>query len=81
MTEEKKEQQYISGSQRAWSLMLQTCLKNLGTTAKKGVPTERIDVILFLRDICEEFGDNDWPDNLHIVDIIDKHLLRHVLNR
>ena len=31
-----------------------------------------------LRQICEEFGDNDWPDDLHLADVIDKHLARHL---
>lgn len=31
-----------------------------------------------LRDICEEFGDNDWPDNLCLSDVIEKHLARNL---
>lgn len=27
-----------------------------------------------LRQVCDEFGDNDWPDNLHLADVIEKHL-------
>src|SRR2546423_657496 len=36
---------------------------------------EREDVVKLLRDACEEHGDNDWPDNLHLTDVIEKHLL------
>lgn len=31
-----------------------------------------------LRMWCESHGDNDWPDDLHLVDVIDKHLMRHI---
>lgn len=35
---------------------------------------EREDVIKPLRDLCERHGDNDWPEELHLRDIIEKHL-------
>jgi len=31
----------------------------------------------YLRTACGERGDNGWPDDLHLMDIIDKHLLRY----
>jgi hypothetical protein len=39
---------------------------------------EREDVIKFLRSECEEYGDLDWTDDLHLVDILDKHLLNYL---
>jgi len=39
---------------------------------------ERREIISALRDACSEIGDNDWPDDLHIADIIEKHLARHL---
>lgn len=39
---------------------------------------ERQDVVRLLREICAEYGDNDWPDNLHLYDVIEKHLWRHL---
>lgn len=39
---------------------------------------ERRGAILLLRKVCEKIGDNDWPDNLDLRDIIDKHLLSHL---
>ena len=39
---------------------------------------ERRETIAMLRQVCEEFGDNEWPDNLHLADIIEKHLWRHL---
>jgi hypothetical protein len=38
----------------------------------------REDVGKMLRMACEEFGDNDWPDNLHLADVLEKHLLRPI---
>jgi predicted secreted protein len=39
---------------------------------------EREEAINTLRDLCREHGDNDWSDDLHLADIIDKHLGRHL---
>lgn len=39
---------------------------------------ERDDAIKTLRQLCAEFGDNDWDDSLHLSDIINKHLGRHL---
>jgi hypothetical protein len=41
---------------------------------------ERYDTINFLRSQCEEYGDLDWPDDLHLIDILDKHLLCYLDN-
>ena len=37
---------------------------------------EREAAIRVLRCVCSEFGDNDWPDDLHLSDVIEKHLYR-----
>jgi len=42
---------------------------------------ERAETLMLLRELCGDFGDNDWPDNLHLVDIIEKHLIRPLVNR
>lgn len=38
---------------------------------------ERVAAIATLRIECAEYDDNDWPDNLHLADIIEKHLARN----
>lgn len=73
---EREEEAYSRGSNMAWRMMLGECLRQLGV---EGMERERaiailVDVRLRLRDLCAEFGDNDWPDNLHPCDVIDKHL-------
>lgn len=35
---------------------------------------EREDVIKLLRRVCAEHGNNDWPDNLHLYDVLTKYL-------
>lgn len=39
------------------------------------------DVRAALRDVCDEHGDNDWEDNLHLSDVVEKHLGRHLNER
>jgi hypothetical protein len=39
---------------------------------------ERHQAIVVLRRICDYYGDNDWKDNLHLADIIEKHLEKYL---
>ncbi len=39
---------------------------------------EREATVAMLRAVCAEYGDNDWPDNLHLADVIEKHLWRNL---
>lgn len=41
---------------------------------------EREAVVATLRDICDEYGDNDWTDDLHLCDVINKHLMRELVS-
>jgi hypothetical protein len=45
---------------------------------KEFTSTERQDVVRQLREVCGDYGDNDWPDNLHLGDVIEKHLARNL---
>lgn len=40
--------------------------------------SERLGAIQALRKTCEYFGDNDWEPDLHLADIIEKHLCRYL---
>jgi hypothetical protein len=42
------------------------------------VEREREMTIVALRSLCAEFGDNDWPDDLHLADVVEKHLGKHL---
>lgn len=39
---------------------------------------EREEAVMQLRDVCRYYGDNDWEPNLHLGDVIDKHLHSHL---
>jgi len=79
---ENEELDYIRGSRAAWSCMLQECLSNLGydnpEAQKASWVLEREAAIAQLRDLCSEFGDNDWDEELHLADIVEKHLGKHL---
>jgi len=35
---------------------------------------EREETISALRGVCEDHGDNDWDNDLHLADVVNKHL-------
>lgn len=74
------EKDYERGSRAAWTAMLRRCLAQLGgkDRARNVWRLEREAAIAVLRDLCEEYGDNDWHDDLHLADVIEKHLGRHL---
>ena len=44
------------------------------TTRRARLEIERAETVSALRRLCEEHGDNDWPDDLHLGDVIEKHV-------
>ncbi len=78
-----QESAYVRG-QRALALrwLRQIIREELGPDAPEASAErwrlEREEAIAKLREICDRHGDNDWPNDLHLADIIDKHLLRHL---
>jgi hypothetical protein len=79
---EQQEKAYMEGQRAIWLKLLRTCLYELGMEeiSKESLILEREEAISILRTVCSEFGDNDWPDNLHLADIIDKHFYWHLNN-
>jgi post-segregation antitoxin (ccd killing protein) len=84
MAEERDEHErgYEEGYKAANVALLRTALQNLGADSPEANAerwkVERAEAIAMLRRVCEDFGDNDWPDNLYLPDIIDKHLYRYL---
>lgn len=80
--DESEERAYLNGERMAWLAMLDTCIRALGHDNAPGQSArwirERAEVRAALRVLCKDFGDNDWPDNLHLGDVIEKHLARHL---
>lgn len=58
----------------SWILEQQEILK----TQKVSWILERQEILNQLRRVCNDFGDNDWPDDLHLGDVIEKHLAGHL---
>ncbi len=76
---ESQEKLYIEGEANALKQIIVHCqdkLRGLGVELKTSeqFSPERIDIIKTLRSLCEDHGDNDWAEDLHISDILDKHL-------
>lgn len=40
---------------------------------------ERTELLQSLRNYCAEYGDTDFSDKLHLVDIFEEHLIRHLV--
>jgi hypothetical protein len=76
------ENSYIPGHRQAWRSVLGIALRELGyddpEAEKAAWIPEREDIISQLRSVCAEFGDNDWEDTLHLGDVIEKHLAKHL---
>ena len=81
MTIEEKDQSWINGERSALKRNLQFILGELMYSdefTREKLIKEREDTIAALRSICDEFGDNDWDENLYLPDVIEKHLSRHL---
>lgn len=79
------EKSYEQGRRMSLVLMLMECCKQLGyedpEVKKIGWISERESVVNSLRNVCENHGDNDWESDLHLSDVIDKHLACNLDNR
>lgn len=75
---EKEEAAYVLGHRRAWLELFEKCLRELGygssEAAKARWIKERESIVAALRRICSEHGDNEWEPDLHLGDVIEKHL-------
>lgn len=81
ITEEKlqelNDQHYLMGQRAALLNQMRNSLREMGYNeefTKERMIMEREDAINALRSICMEHGDNDWNEDLHMADIINKHL-------
>lgn len=76
------EQSYTRGSRMALILMLQHVLKHLGYDDPEAAHVkwiaERELTVGVLRRVCGDHGDNDWPDDLCLADVVEKHLARQL---
>ena len=80
----REEKIFLQGNQAAWRQILYHCLPHLNDTLEKSysqIVLERSEAIQSLRNICQDFGDLDWDNNLHLADIINKHLGKHLYDK
>lgn len=78
---DKEEQAYIAGKRMAWRRMLDQCIRELGDAPNLDAArllSELEETRAALRRICADHGDNEWPDDLSLADVIEKHLARHL---
>jgi hypothetical protein len=79
---EQEENAYLRGERAALVRIMTECARQLGyedPLAKAAFLIEQIESAKAkLREACEEFGDPDFEDDLHLADIIDNHLLDHL---
>jgi hypothetical protein len=73
------EQAYVAGRRAAWAEILATAVTEVGPARSvESWRLERRAAVAVLRELCAEFGDNDWDDDLHLADVIEKHLGRRL---
>lgn len=82
MTQDEHDVAYTEGYRLALRQHLMLGLAHLGYEGaeKKALQwvVEREQAIGQLRALCKEFGDNDWDEQLHLADVIEKHLGKHL---
>lgn len=87
MTDEEVEQAYVRGRQAGWRAILGEAIGHVVSDEESGLAHSVMAAKLAkrlseareaLRIVCAEFGDNDWSDDLHLADVIEKHLARHL---
>lgn len=81
---EAREQGYLAGVRSANLNALRHVLSEMrcnGDDAEAKLHAwrlERGEIVALLRRVCAEHGDLEWEDDLHLVDVLDKHLFRHM---
>lgn len=75
-----EERIFLEGHRAAWRAMLSRCIAELGIDAPREARAiaELESARLALRVLCEKHGDNGWSDDLHLADVIEKHLARYL---
>lgn len=74
------EADYVAGGKAVWRTLLDLAIRGLGSEEqdKHGWRKERAAAVAALRRICDRHGDNDWPDEAHLGDVLTKHLEDHL---
>lgn len=81
-SQERDERNWSQGYKTALVGLLQELIHRIGIKEPEVAHLKWVDerqrTVNALRSICEDYGDNDWDDNLFLADVIEKHLHRHL---
>ena len=73
---------YDAGKRQVWTQLLWLAATNLDLDIDKRtlvrLAKERDEAVTALRRICATHGGLDWPADLHLADILEKHLERYL---
>jgi hypothetical protein len=82
--DERSELHWTRGYSAGLTGLLSEICRNLGYDGAHAQDVKRVAwisererTITALRAVCRDIGDNDWPDDLYLPDVIEKHLHRH----
>ena len=81
------ERKWMEGHRAAWRSVLMQAIGQLRDFGDEegldaAVAVMQLDEVRSaLRQLCERHGDNDWPDNLSLADVIRKHLAPYLDER
>lgn len=82
MDDEERDEIWMQGNRTAWRGLLYKACSELGYVDPHALKAswilERESAIAMLRQVCDQLGDNDWPNDLDLSDIIEKHVYRHL---
>lgn len=72
----EEEKAFQRGSKAFARQILSICAHELRSVPgdELALQIARADTVAALRRLCDDYGDNDWEDDLSLVDVIDKHL-------
>lgn len=78
--EERSESSYLAGKARAGVEVLHLGLELAGCEGRDvaRMAMEIAEARNVLRRLCATHGDLDWGDDLHLADVIDKHLGKYL---
>lgn len=84
----RDERSWIAGQRSVYEKLFTEAVTHLGLAVSAdgkqlegAYAVERNATVRVLRRLCEEFGDNEWDDELHFEDVIEKHLAPYLHDR
>lgn len=80
-SDDQREENYENGKRAVYLEVIRHCYREMMQGEEilpESYVIERTEAVQTLRHLCEEFGNNNWPDNLNLSDVIEKHLGRHL---